>query len=53
MKISTKLALIAIGSVILAAISTILIPMPYGAILAGLIGIGGGLWLRSFFNILK
>lgn len=53
MKISIKLALIAVGSVVSAAISAILIPMPYGAILAGLIGVGGGLWLRSFFQDFK
>ena len=53
MKIGTKLALIGVGSVVLAGLSAVFIPMPYGAIIATLLGAGGSLWIRSFFNVLK
>lgn len=47
------LMLIAVSAVILAALSAIFIPMPWGAILAIIIGIGGGRLIYSFFNNLK
>lgn len=49
----TKLALIAVLSVVLAGISVVLIPMPYGAILAACIGVGDGLYMRSLFSNIK
>ena len=52
MKKGTKLVLIAVSSVILAGLSAIFIPMPYGAILAAGIGIGAGLYMRSFFDVI-
>ena len=52
MKKGTKLALIAVSSVILAGLSAIFIPMPYGAILAAVIGIGAGIYMRSFFDVI-
>lgn len=52
-KIGTSLALIAVGTVVLGAISAIFIPSPYGIITALSIGIGGGLWMRTFFDDLK
>jgi hypothetical protein len=52
-KIGTKLALIAVGTVIIGGACAVHIPIPYGPILGGLIGIGGGLWIRSFFSSIK
>jgi hypothetical protein len=52
MKIGAKLALIAISSVVLAGLSAVFIPMPYGAILATVIGIGAGIYMRSFFDVI-
>jgi protein-S-isoprenylcysteine O-methyltransferase Ste14 len=48
MKKGSKIALIVVGSVVISAVSTILFPMPYSAIMAGLIGVSGGLWIRKF-----
>lgn len=50
MRIGTKIGLIAVGSVVLAGLSAIFVPMPWGAIIACGIGIGAGLYLRSFFD---
>lgn len=48
MKVATKLAISAVGAVVLAALSAIFIP--YGAILSGIIGIAEGFYIRSLFN---
>ena len=48
-----KMTAIAIGTVIIGGVAGIHIPAPYGPILAGLIALGGGFWLRSFFTTLK
>lgn len=53
MKVGTKLALIAVGSVVVAGLSAVLIPQPYGAIIAATISVCAGLWLKSFFENLK
>lgn len=48
-----KIAMIAVSAVILAALSAIFIPMPWGAIIAAVIGLGSGRWIYSFFDYLK
>lgn len=48
-----KLGLTAVISVVLAGISAIFIPQPYGIILAALIGLGAGIYMRSLFKPLK
>lgn len=53
MTTKTKLSLIAVGTVILSGLAATLIPMPYGPIVALLMAFGGGLWMKSFFDILK
>jgi hypothetical protein len=53
MKTKTKLSLIAVGTVIVGGACGVHIPIPYGPILAALVAIGGGLWIRSFFDVLK
>lgn len=53
MKAEAKLALIAVGSVILAGLAAVFIPQPYGSAAAGVIGVCGGLWTRSHFDNLK
>jgi hypothetical protein len=53
MNIGLKLGLTAVLSVILAGVSAVFIPQPYGIILATLIGLGGGIYMRSLFKPLK
>jgi hypothetical protein len=53
MNTGLKLGLTAVLSVILAGVSAVFIPQPYGIILAALIGLGGGIYMRSLFKPLK
>ena len=53
MKINTKIGLIAVITVILAAVSAIFIKMPFGAIIACIISIIGGFYIRFILNKLK
>ena len=53
MKALPKLAITAVTTVITAALSAIFIPQPWGIIVPLLIGIAGGLYMRSMFDTLK